>query len=73
MGSIGTTRNINAVLNNNPRLENTVEKAFRKANLIGEDADLYEVMYSYKTLQNLPESDIEIIYDYLSERLGFTR
>ena len=73
MGSIGTTRNINTILNSNPRLENTVEKAFRKANLIGEDADLYKVMYSYKTLQNLPEQDIEIIYDYLSERLGFTR
>lgn len=73
MGSVGTTRNINTIFNNNPRLENTVEKAFRKANLIGEDVDLYNVMYSYKTLQKLPEQDIEIIYDYLSERLGFTR
>ena len=71
MGSVGTVRNINQILDSSTRIETAVERAFRKANLIGEDVDLYEVMYSYKALQNLPQEEIEVIYDYLAERLGF--
>lgn len=71
MGSVGIVRNINQILDSSTRIETAVERAFRKANLIGEDADLYEVMYSYKALQNLPQEEIEVIYDYLAERLGF--
>ena len=73
MGSIGNIRTINTLLDNNPKLEKVVEKAFDKANLMGEDADLYKVLYSYKTISNLPESDIEIIYEYLSNRLYGSR
>ena len=51
--------------------ENAIERAFKKANLIGEDVDLYEVIYSYKVLRELSEDEIEQIYDELSERLGF--
>lgn len=53
--------------------ETAIEKAFRKANLIGEDVDLYAVIYSYKVLRELSENEIEEIYDYLSERLGFVQ
>lgn len=56
-------------MNRDPAVEQAVEKAFRKANLIGEDADLYEVIYSYKALQNLPQDQIEEIYEELSNRL----
>ncbi len=52
--------------------ETAIEKAFRKANLIGESVDLWAVIYSYKVLRNLPENEIEEIYDELAERLGFT-
>lgn len=51
--------------------ETAIEKAFKKANLIGEDADLYAVIYSYKVLRELPEAEIEEIYDDLADRLGF--
>lgn len=51
--------------------ETAIERAFKKANFIGEDVDLYEVIYSYKVLRELSEDEIEQIYDELSERLGF--
>lgn len=51
--------------------ETAIEKAFHKANLIGEDVDLWRVIYSYKVLRELPENEIEEIYDYLAKRLGF--
>ena len=53
--------------------ETAIERAFKKANLIGENADLYEVIYSFKALCELPDKEIEEIYDYLAERLGFYR
>lgn len=76
MGSIGSmmnmnTRSIQNITSENPKLNNVLDKAFRKANLIGEDADLYQVIYSYKAFRELPQNDVEIIYDYLVERLGF--
>ena len=51
--------------------ETAIEKAFKKANLIGEDVDLYKVIYSYKALRELSQNEIEQIYDELAERLGF--
>lgn len=53
------------------RVETAIEKAFNKANLIGEDVDLWGVIYSYKVLRELPENEIEKIYDDLADRLGF--
>lgn len=58
-------------LDNNPKLEKWVEKAFDKANLMGEDADIYEALYSYKAIRELDEEQIEALYDYLADRLGF--
>lgn len=75
MGSVGTNktavRDIRTITDENPKLNAVIEKAFRKANLIGENADLYQVMYSYKALREISQEDLEIIYDYLAERLGF--
>lgn len=51
--------------------ETAIERAFRKANLMGEDVDLYEVIYSYKVLRELPDEEIEEIYESLAKRLGF--
>ena len=78
MGSLGTGRNtvgrqrtINDIIDENPKLNTPLEKAFDKANLIGENADLYKVLYSYKAFREMDRNDIEIVYDYLAERLGF--
>ena len=60
-----------AFLDNNPKLEKAVEKAFDKANLMGEDADIYKALYSYKIIRELDEEQIELLYDYLADRLGF--
>jgi hypothetical protein len=38
---------------------------------MGEDVDLYEVIYSYKVLRELPDEEIEEIYESLAKRLGF--
>ena len=75
MGSIGrNVITINTITNSSPKVATAVERAFRKANLIeGESTDLYKVIYSYKALQNLPQNQIEVIYDYLAERLGFRK
>lgn len=57
----------------NPKITKWIEKAFDKANLQGEDVDLWEIIYSYKAFQNLTDEQQEELYDYLAERLGFTR
>ena len=48
-----------------------IERAFRKANLIGEGADLWAIIYSYKALRDLPDSELDEIYEELAARLGF--
>ena len=52
--------------------ETAIEKAFRKANLTGENVDLWAAIYSYKVLRELPENEIDEIYEDLAKRLGFT-
>lgn len=56
---------------NTKAIERAYDKAFRKANLIGEDCDLWKVIYSYKIFREMPEEEVEKIYDQLSEQLGF--
>ena len=51
--------------------EKAIEKAFNKANLQGESADVYAIIYGYKVLAALPENEIDTIYEALVKRLGF--
>lgn len=53
------------------KLEKAIERAFNRCNLIGEDCDIYEVLYSYKAISNLPQNEIEEIYEDIAFRLGF--
>lgn len=53
-------------------IEKAIEKAFNKANLIGEDADLWGIIYGYKALRELSDEEQETIYNDLADRLGFT-
>lgn len=52
-------------------LEKAVERAFDKCNLIGEDCDIYSVLYSYKAIRELPENEIDKIYNDFAKGLGF--
>ena len=73
MGSVGTTasRSIDTIIAENPKVNTAIERAFNKANLQGADSDLYAVLYSYKALRELPETDLDIVYEFLAKRLGF--
>ena len=51
--------------------EKAIEKAFDKANLQGESADVYAIIYGYKVLAALPENEIDTIYEAIVKRLGF--
>ena len=49
------------------------ERIFHKCNLIGENCDVIAVMMQYKAVRELPEKEFDELYDYIVERLGFTR
>lgn len=53
------------------KLETAISKAFDKCNLIGEDCDIYSVLFQYKAIRELPMEEIDKIYDEISEGLGF--
>lgn len=52
-------------------LEQAKQKAFDRCNLIGEDCDIYSVLYRYKAIRDLPDEQIDQIYDEIAENLGF--
>lgn len=51
--------------------EKAIERAFDRCNLIGEDADIFAVMYQYKALRELSDEELDRIYDDIADRLGF--
>lgn len=53
-------------------LKKAIERAFDKCNLIGEDVDIYEILYSYKAIAELPDEEVDKIYDLIAEGIGFT-
>jgi hypothetical protein len=53
-------------------LEKAKQRAFDRCNLIGENVDIYKVLYSYKAIRELPDEEIEKIYDEIAEDLGFS-
>lgn len=69
MGSVGVKQsNPYKFLDDSPKLQKVVDKAFDKANLMNEP-DIYKALYSYKAIRELEDEKIELLYDYLSERL----
>lgn len=54
------------------RLEKAIERAFDRCNLIGEDCDIYGVLYAYKAIRELPDAEVEQIYENFAKGLGFT-
>lgn len=55
------------------KLEKAIERAFDRCNLIGEDVDIYKILYSYKTIRELDPDEIDKIYEDIADRLGFMR
>lgn len=53
------------------RKDTAIERAFDACNLIGENVDILQVMYRYKALRELPDEEIDQIYDEIADRLGF--
>ena len=51
--------------------EKAIERAFDRCNLMGEDVDILRVIYQYKVLRELPDDEIDQIYDDIADRLGF--
>jgi hypothetical protein len=52
-------------------LEKAKERAFDRCNLIGDDCDIYEVLYSYKAIRELPTNEIDNIAIDIAKGLGF--
>lgn len=53
-------------------LEKAIEKAFDRITMMGDSADVYAVLYRYKAIRQLPQEQIDEIYDEIAERQGFT-
>ena len=54
-------------------LEKAIQRAFDRCNLIGENVDIYQILYSYKVIAQLPDEEVDKIYDQIADGLGFTR
>ena len=52
-------------------LQTAIERAIDRCNLQGDGCDVYSVLYSYKTIRQLPDEEIEKIYDYIVAVLGY--
>ena len=51
--------------------EKAIDRAFDMCNLIGEDVDIFSIMYRYKALRELSDEELDRIYDDIADRLGF--
>ena len=59
---------------NRKALDRALERAFDRCNLEdGKNCDIYAVLYRYKAIRELPEAEIDRIYDQFAKGLGFTR
>lgn len=52
-------------------LEKAIRRCIDRCNLIGEDADIYSIMYQYKAIRELPDDKFEEVYDEIAGALGF--
>lgn len=51
--------------------EKAIERVFDRCNLIGDEVDILKIMYQYKAIRELPDEEIDQIYDDIADRLGF--
>ena len=53
------------------KLEKAIQRAFDRCNLEGEDCDIYSILYQYKAIRELPDKEINKIYEDMAVNLGF--
>lgn len=53
------------------KLEKAIQRAFDRCNLIGIDCDVYAILYQYKAIRELPQEQVDEIYDTIVQQLGF--
>ena len=56
---------------NRKSLDRALERAFNRCNLEGENCDVWGVLMRYKAIRELPEAEIDKIYDQIVTGLGF--
>lgn len=54
-------------------LEKAIERAFDRCNLAGAGCEIYKYLYSYKAIRELPQTEIDALYDRFAKGLGFAR
>ena len=54
-------------------LEKAIQRAFDRCNLEGEDCEIYNILYQYKAIRELPTDEFEAVYDQIAADLGFCR
>ena len=54
-------------------LEKAKEKAFDRVTMLGESADIYRILYSYKAIRELPDPEVDKIYEWICKGQGFTK
>lgn len=52
-------------------IEAAKERAFQKCNLIGENVDVFAVLYQYKVFREMSDQELDKVYDDIVFRLGF--
>ena len=57
------------------KLETAIQRCFDRCNLDpeGESMDIYNYMYQYKAIRELPEDEFQKVYEEIAEALGFMR
>lgn len=52
-------------------LDRAIDRAIDRINLIGDECDVYSILYQYKVIRELPNEEVDKIYDYVVKVLGF--
>lgn len=51
-------------------IEKATEKVFDRCNLIGEEVDVFKILYQYKVFRDMSDQELDVVYDYIVSRLG---
>ena len=52
-------------------LDKAIERVIDRVNLIGEDCDVLSILYQYKAIRELPDEEVDKIYDRVVQSVGF--
>lgn len=53
------------------KLDKAIQRAYDRLNIIGENADVYSVLYDYKVFREMDAHSLDNVYDLLVKALGF--